>query len=210
MSNLYKYPRTPHLPFSETITKDDRILENTNHFKNKEVIVTEKMDGENTTIYRDYYHTRSLNSSHRDYHSYLLSKMKSFQFLIPEGYRICGEYLYATHSIYYDNLTDYFQVFQIYNDKNVCLNYEDTIKICNDLGLTFVPILYKGIYDEELIKRLAKEVVKRGGEGIVVRINEPFIYEDFDKYMGKYVRANHVQTSSHWTEGTITKNLLKK
>ena len=33
------------------------------------------MDGENTTIYKDFYHARSLDSKHKDYHSYLLSKI---------------------------------------------------------------------------------------------------------------------------------------
>lgn len=210
MQTLYKYPRTPHLPFSETITADDKKLENTNHFIGKEIIITEKMDGENTTIYKDYYHARSLDSKHRDYHSYLLSYIRNFQYLIPENYRICGEYLYATHSIYYDNLNHYFQVFGIYNENNICLKYEDTIEICNKLNLIFVPVLYKGIYNENLVKKIAKEVVDRGGEGIVIRINEPFHYNDFSKNVAKFVRKNHVQTSSHWSEGTITINSLKK
>ena len=58
----YKYPRTPHLPFSPGGTKDDRRLRDINCFVGKEVVVTEKMDGENTSIYRDYYHARSINS----------------------------------------------------------------------------------------------------------------------------------------------------
>lgn len=41
-----KYPRTYHLPWSNLL-KDDRILEDDENFKNKEVIVTLKMDGEN-------------------------------------------------------------------------------------------------------------------------------------------------------------------
>lgn len=82
--NLYKYPRTPHLPFSKGMTSDDKVLDNTNNFKDKQVVVTEKMDGENTTIYKDFYHARSLDSKHKDYHSYLLSKiLPNIQYEIP-------------------------------------------------------------------------------------------------------------------------------
>ena len=37
-------------------------------------------------------------------------------------------------------------------------------------------------------------------EGFVVRNIDSFKYEDFSKNVGKYVRANHVQTNQHWTE----------
>ena len=43
-----KYPRTHHLPWSEGMHDDDRMLSSTKVFENQRVIVTEKMDGENT------------------------------------------------------------------------------------------------------------------------------------------------------------------
>lgn len=44
---MIKYPRTPHLPFSEGMTKDDRVWKDMHYFDQTEVVVTEKMDGEN-------------------------------------------------------------------------------------------------------------------------------------------------------------------
>lgn len=208
--NLYKYPRTPHLPFSKGMTSDDRILDNTNHFKNKQIVVTEKMDGENTTIYKEFYHARSLDSKHKDYHSYLLSKvLPNLQYKIPNDFHICGEYLYAKHSIFYENLIDYFLVFSIW-DKNICLDWNSTKEYCKSLNLNLVPELYVGVYDEELIKNLANKVVENGGEGIVVRLASSFEYENFYQSVAKYVRENHVQTSEHWTKTQIVKNELKK
>lgn len=206
---LKKYPRTPHFPFSETKTSDDRVLDNTNHFKGKIVVVTEKMDGENSTIYRNYYHARSLDSKHREYHSWLLSYIKSFQFMIPETMRICGEYLYAKHSIAYNNLENYFQVFSIW-DNDTCLDWENTKELCETFGITMVPELYYGVYDEEIIKKIAKDVVDKGGEGIVVRIANSFKYEDFQNNIAKYVRPNHVQTDKHWSLQQIETNKIKK
>ena len=205
---LVKYPRTPHFPFSETTTSDDKVLANTNHFKGKIVVVTEKMDGENSTIYNNYYHARSLDSKHKDYHSWLLAYIKSFQFMIPNTMRICGEYLYAKHSIEYSNLENYFQVFSIWDD-NICLDWNNTKEFCETLGLTIVPELYYGEYNEEIIKKIAKDVISRGGEGIVVRNVESFKYEDFGENIAKYVRPNHVQTSEHWTSQKIEINKIK-
>lgn len=205
----YKYPRTLHFPFSDGITSDDKVLETTSHFNNREIVVTEKMDGENSTVYRDYYHARSLSSEHKWYHSWLLGYVKTFQYLIPENYRICGEYLFARHSIKYENLKSYFQVFSVWNE-NICLSWDETESFCNQLGLETVPVLYRGLYDEDKIKEIAKEVVSKGGEGIVVRLSSSFKYEDFPLSIAKYVRKNHVQTDKHWSLGIIEENKLKK
>jgi hypothetical protein len=55
----YKYPRTYHLPHSPGITDDDKLMPNFMGFKDCEIVVTEKMDGENcldenTIIDTDY------------------------------------------------------------------------------------------------------------------------------------------------------------
>ena len=210
-NNLYKYPRTPHLPFSLGFTSDDKVLTSTKHFEGMQVVATEKMDGENTTIYNDYYHARSLDSKHREYHSYLLSNtLPMIQHDIPQGWRICGEYLYARHSIGYNNLEDYFLVFSIWDENNNSLNWNSMEEFCELLGLKTVPKLYVGTYDEDIIKELANQVVQRGGEGIVVRNIESFPYDKFGENMAKFVRKNHVQTDKHWSLTTITKNELKK
>jgi len=44
---LYKYPRTPHLPWSPGRDNGDKILLGIEHFKNKELVGSVKMDGEN-------------------------------------------------------------------------------------------------------------------------------------------------------------------
>ena len=210
MSTLYKYPRTPHLPFSEGATSDDRILTSTEHLKPLIVVVTEKFDGENTTIYNDHYHARSLDSKHHEYHSYLLSHiLPSLQYQIPANWRICGEYLYAKHSIGYTDLPDYFLVFSIWDENNRCLSWQETKEYCELLGLHYVTELYTGPYDEDTIKKIAEETVQRGGEGVVVRDAEGFDYTDFQEHMAKYVRKNHVQTDKHWSLQSIEKNLLK-
>ena len=61
---LVKYPRTLHVPWSIGVTSDDRVLQNMDGFETQEVIVLEKLDGENTSLYKDAIHARSLSSGH--------------------------------------------------------------------------------------------------------------------------------------------------
>ena len=57
-----KYPRTWHLPWSHKVHRNDMQLSDASHFEGKQVVVTIKMDGENTTMYNDYLHARSVDS----------------------------------------------------------------------------------------------------------------------------------------------------
>ena len=57
-----KYPRTFHLPYSPQRGEGDKVLPSDDIFRGKPVVVTEKMDGENTTLYADYLHARSIDS----------------------------------------------------------------------------------------------------------------------------------------------------
>lgn len=205
----YKYPRTYHLPYSKGATDDDKILKDDSIFNGMNVVVTEKMDGENSTIYNNAYHARSLDSNHKYYHSWLLAYIRNFQYLLPEDFRICGEYLYATHSIHYSNLSSYFLGFSVWKNE-ICLSWEDTEEFLNRFGIDIVPILYKGVYDSEKIKKIAEDVVARGGEGIVVRNIDSFEYKDFSKNVAKYVRENHVTTDDRWDQKAIVPNKLKR
>lgn len=45
-------------------------------------------------------------------------------------------------------------------------------------------------------------------EGYVIRNADGFKYEDFASNVAKYVRANHVQTDSHWMHSELIKNQL--
>lgn len=205
---MFKYPRTYHFSFSEGATSDDKITEDDFLLKNKKIVITEKMDGENTTIYNNYWHARSLTSSHQEYHSKLIRRMQEFQYLIPDNLRICGEDLCVKHSIYYDNLPDIFLAFSIWKNE-ICYSWEDTLEICDMLEIKTVPVLYEGDFDLDLIKEIAKKVVKEGKEGIVVRSFDKFLYKDFSKNVMKFVRKNHVQTDKHWSKGEIIYNKVR-
>lgn len=121
-----KYPRTYHFDFSLGLSSDDKLISSLDAFEGQEVVVTTKMDGENTTLYSDYTHARSLDSGHHESRSWIKSKQAEIGHLIPQGWRICGENLYARHSIVYNDLHSYFYVFNIWNEENKCLSWDAT------------------------------------------------------------------------------------
>ncbi|MGE7695473.1 RNA ligase family protein [Lysinibacillus sp. NPDC094177] len=211
MTNLMKYPRSFHLPWSRGYTHDDKVAINVNHFIGKEVVVTEKLDGEGTTLYQNYMHARSLNSGDHPSRHWVKTFHATFAFQIPEGWRLCGENVYAKHSIYYNELTSYFYLFSIWNEKNICLSWDETVDYAAELGIETVPVLYRGIFDEEKIKKTFTGKSLLGGEqeGYVIRNASAFHYDDFRFNLGKFVRQNHVRTSEHWLNEEVIPNQLK-
>lgn len=205
---LVKYPRTPHLPWSPGASKDDvYLLDPGPVFAGKEVVATEKMDGENTSMYRDHIHARSLDSLHHPSRTWVKSIHGTIAQNIPEGWRVCGENMYAQHSIKYDSLKSYFLVFSVWDDTNTCLSWQDTEEWADLLGLLTVPVLYRGPWDEQAIRNLYNPSTDVGTkEGYVVRVASSFDYSDFGKSVAKYVRRGHVQTDEHWMLKEVVPN----
>jgi hypothetical protein len=84
------------------------------------------MDGEQTTMYRDYLHSRSLEWRGHPSRSWVANLHGQIGWKIPDGWRICGENLYAKHNIEYRRLATYFLLFSVWNEGNVCLGWADT------------------------------------------------------------------------------------
>lgn len=208
-SKYIKYPRTMHLPWSEKLGKDDRVLENTNNFEGKEIIATAKLDGENTTFYRDYTHARSINSGSHPTRNQIKGIWARTGYEIPEGWRICGENMEGVHTIKYDNLESFFYVFSIWNEKNECLSWDDTIEWCTLLGLVMVPVLYRGIFEPDVLKMFNKSMYNGvQNEGYVVRLADTYKFSEFRKSVAKFVAKSFVIKHGHWTSGRIQTNSI--
>jgi hypothetical protein len=130
------------------------------------------------------------------------------KFLIPDGWRICGENLYAMHSIHYQNLPHYFMAFSVWDQDNICLSWEETTNFLTDIGILYVPVLAEGSYEESLKK--VTEIDETATEGYVIRVANRFDYADFNRSVVKWVRKNHVQTDDHWLNQAVIKNILAK
>lgn len=205
-NKYYKYPRTPHLPWSPGVGGDDIKLQNSTKFIGKHVVVTEKLDGENTTLYLDHIHARSVNSKQHISRNWVKALHGEIAHLIPAGWRVCGENLYAKHSIAYTNLTSYFFVFSIWDETNTCLSWNETIEWSTLLGLETVPVVYRGVWNESSIREIRVDLETQ--EGYVVRNSDNFHYDNFSENMAKWVRKNHVQTDQHWLHAEVIPNQL--
>jgi hypothetical protein len=207
-----KYKKTYHLPWSETIARDDKILQNDNIFLDKYVVVSIKMDGENTSLYCNKLHARSLDSTQHNSRNYVKQLHASIKYKIND-LKICGENLYAMHSIHYKNLEDYFLVFNMWKN-TTCLDWDTTKKIASELNLRIVPVIYEGIYNKDIIHQAYINYQKSSlddTEGYVIRNAFEFDVAEFSNNIAKYVRKGHVQENDeHWILKPMIKNLLKQ
>jgi hypothetical protein len=206
-----KFPSIPHLPWSpHASNREDLILSSDVHFLGMDVVVTEKLDGENTTLYSDYFHARSVNKPHHASQNWVKALHGSIAHFIPNGMRICGENIYAKHSIFYDRLSTYFYVFGIFYQGEY-LSWKGVTEWAGLLGLSMVPVLYEGLWTErKKIEDLYTGISSFGleQEGYVVRNKNGFKEADFAMNIAKFVRPNHVQTDEHWKSQAIIPNQL--
>jgi hypothetical protein len=118
------------------------------------------------------------------------SEASRFAFDIPTGWRVCGEDLYAKHSIAYHNLPSFFMGFHVWNERNVCLSWDETLEWFQLLGINPVTERWRGTFDERTIRNLPLPDTANW-EGYVVRVARSFSYGEYPRCVGKWVRPNH-------------------
>ncbi|MFE4493467.1 RNA ligase family protein [Streptomyces niveus] len=199
------YPRTVHVPWSPGVSSDDVRGGDLDGLRGREVVVTEKMDGENTTLYRDGLHARSLDSGHHPSRAWVKALQGRIGALIPDGTRVCGENLYARHSIAYEELESWFYGFSVW-DGEWCLGWDETVRVLRRLGIPAPRVLWRGVFDERALRGLKLDPARQ--EGYVVRTAEGFVREEFGRRLAKWVRPHHVQTDTHWMHAAVVENGL--
>ena len=207
----FKYPRTYHLPWSAP-SADDKVLEDESVFTGQEVVVTEKMDGENFTGYNDYCHARSVDSpNHPSRHK---AKEIWFQraYLLDDNMRVCGENLYAMHTIRYRDLKSYLLLFSIWIDDR-CLCWDETLEYAELLELPTPEVIYRGPYQREAIEQAYADYRRQAArelEGFVLRRAGEFRFFDFSRSVAKFVEPQFRQqlneAHGHWISGKVTEN----
>lgn len=210
-----KYPRTFHLPWSPGATDDDKmhsLATIRSMFHGKNVVITEKMDGESATIYYNGdYHARSLDSKHHESRCFVKAKAGEIANLLPNGWRLVGENLYAKHSIAYSKLPGFFVMFGIVDEHNIAQSWDEVETWGQLLDIPVAPVIYRGTWDERMVRALYPFPSRYGSpiaEGYVVRVEEAFDMDEFKNHAAKFVRPNHVTTSEHWMTQQIIPNKL--
>lgn len=222
-----KYNRTFHLPWSPGGTSDDKIATTVDSLLGVEIVITEKIDGSNTSLEIDGCFSRSHSGapSHASFDG-LKALHGAVKYKIPENVQLFGEWCFALHSIAYEELPGYFLLFNVRDLNPGAPPFGDTSPIwhsweevelwAEEIGVSTVPVLFEGqINSEKELKELTESFMIQpsqcGGirEGVVVRVSQSFKDSEFSQSVMKCVRANHVQTTEHWQNQEIIKNKIK-
>ncbi|MFJ7049209.1 RNA ligase family protein [Streptomyces sp. NPDC101112] len=200
------YPRTRHLPWSPGATSDDLRVTDLSGLRGREVVVTEKLDGENTTLYADGLHARSLDSAHHPSRTWVKALQARVGPYIPEGWRVCGENMFARHSLAYEDLESWFYGFSVWDAEGRCLDWDRTVRFLRGLGIPVPRVLWRGEFDERALRALRLDLARQ--EGYVVRVADGFGAAEFGARVAKWVRAGHVRTDTHWMHAAVVENGL--
>lgn len=161
MSDIIKYPRTPHLEGSR-LQKGDEDLSQIpfNIIKDKYLVIEEKVDGANTGISfndgelllqsRGHFLTGGYRERHYNLFKQWANNYKYALYeVLGERYIMYGEWLYAKHSIYYDKLPNYFLEFDVYDKENkVFLSTDRRHELLKNLDVKSVPVLASGKFQK--------------------------------------------------------------
>lgn len=224
-TNYVKAPRTYHLPWSPKADNpgDDRIMEDTSFLKGKEVIAFLKLDGENTTMYSDHIHARSIDSGNHESRNWTKTLHGLIRHNIPDEWRVQAENMYAKHSIYYEGLKSFLYGFGVWNEKNIRLPWDTCVEWFELLNMDLegtgfsiqpCPYFYRGIWSSEKIQQAwvdfqaAEKDRGQEHEGYVVHLSGSFHYSEYRRAVGKWVRKDHVPPHALFWHKTWIPNKL--
>ncbi len=200
-----KYPRTYHFPFSPGTTSDDRIASGWEDILLQELVMTEKLDGENTCLKSDGVYARSHAAPTVNPWAVKMRELWEQHKHSLGDLEVFGENLYAIHSIEYERLESYLYIFGIRNGEE-WLAWDEVEFYANLLELPTVPVIERGIFtNKEIEEKISLKMAagsQLGGEceGFVFRTAGGFSVDSFGQNVLKYVRKNHVKTDEHWTK----------
>lgn len=211
-----------HFPFSAGASNDDKIATSMERLIGQTIVISEKLDGSNTALEADacYARTHSGVPTHPSFDG-LKALHAAIKHEIPLGTQLFGEWVFARHSIEYTQLPGYFLLFGARHlnyvpDLDEWASWEEIEMWAECIGIPTVPVLFKGTVSSEnklqdLVEQFMVQPSVCGGirEGVVVRVADLFDDTDFPSCVMKSVRANHVNTDTHWKHQKIIKNKLK-
>lgn len=211
-----KYPRTFHWPDSETVHEDDSYSDFAHAFVGQEIIITEKLDGGNTLLCNGEVYARSTGQPSRD--GWMAMVRKHHAWKTHQFPNLCfyGEDILGIHSIEYDAVHED-QTYYLFAVRagDMFLAWDEVALYAELLGVPTVPVVFRGTFNmqTELTKFMQNERKKPSSlgserEGFVIRHPAEFNVDKFEQHVVKYVRANHVQTTTHWRVNWRTCNIV--
>lgn len=172
---IVKYPRTQHIQGSKLQSGDEDLsIVPYSFLKNKYLVLEEKLDGANSGVSfedeimshdatpKEVSPKRKMMLQCRGHYlsggpgekqfELFKSWTSVIEYLIHDVFKdvfiMYGEWCYAKHTVFYDNLPHYFFEFDLYNKKErIFLSTEERRKILKDLPICSVPVLAEGKFN---------------------------------------------------------------
>jgi len=161
MAQIHKYPRTQHIEGSR-LQPGDEDLESIPFevIRGRHLVVEEKMDGANSAVSfspEGYLRLQSrghyLTGGPREKHFSLLKQWASTHAdrlhpVLRDRYVMYGEWLYAKHTVFYNNLPHYFLEFDILDQETgAFLDLPSRRRLLKAVPVTSVAVLHEGPLD---------------------------------------------------------------
>lgn len=220
---LQKFPTTPHLAIlGDADVRTDKVLSATEctEFLCHEIVVEEKVDGANLGISfdkdgdihlqnRGSFVSSSAGGQWKKLEEWLSPRTKSLFSLITDRYILFGEWCYAQHSVFYEQLPDWFLGFDLFDkskDRFLACDVRDDLFV--RMGINGVPLIAKGQFSlEGLVELLSKSRFgNESAEGLYLRFDE-------DGWLGqraKLVDSRFIQAIElHWSRAPLRLNHLR-
>jgi ATP-dependent RNA circularization protein (DNA/RNA ligase family) len=217
-----KFPSTPHLAVLDGASiRDDKVLSvaERDFFLSHEVTAEEKIDGANLGISfrsdgvllaqnRGSVLSEPMTGQWKKLPEWLSERREALFDVLTDQYILFGEWCYATHSVFYNSLPDWFigfDVFDLRSERFLCKTKRD---VClSILELHAVPCIAAGRMSLAEITGLfgRSRFGDEMAEGLYLR------YDDHNwlNQRAKLVRPAFIQSiDSHWSRGPLTLNRL--
>jgi hypothetical protein len=225
MKPITKFPRTPHLEGSQTQLGDEDVpIIPLGELRGRPLVVEEKMDGANSGISFDsdgslilQCRGHILSGGARERQFDLFKRWANHHRIalaeiLGTRYVMYGEWLYARHTIAYDDLPHYFLEFDLLDrDTAEFLDTEGRRRVLRGAPIVSVPVLGQGFIDNlEGFLGPSRGATTELMEGLYVK------WEEAGKVLGryKYVRNSFRQAvdqeGTHWMDRPIEPNRLRK
>ncbi|WWD06926.1 hypothetical protein V865_005023 [Kwoniella europaea PYCC6329] len=229
---IHKFPRTPHLIDLGAATSDDIIqVQYVNTIEEQileKVIITEKIDGANMGLSLSSDRSKIIvqNRSHYinptsheqfkklgywlETHQDKLIRLLGRDEYFAGRYVLFGEWMYATHSIRYTNLPDWFIAFDHYDrstDTFLDRQSLQSLLILYECDIHLVPIMEE--LDRTPTDEQLKGMVQRQSNfwnGRVEGIYAKWEYGGVVRKRGKVVRSDFIAGNDHWMKRKLEVN----
>ena len=220
--DFFKFPSTPHLATMPGVDiRGDKVLTESerDEFLRHELTVEEKVDGANLGLSFDA--NGNIRAQNRGAYLHLpgsgqWKKLGEWLALhtdalfehLSDRYILFGEWCYAQHSIFYENLPDWFLAFDIYDrEAGRFLASTHRNRLLAEMHISQVPGLERGRFTYPEVQKLLSQskLTDQPAEGVYLRID----HGDWLEQRAKLVRPAFIQAvERHWSRSAIRPNRL--